>query len=552
LFTPESGAGLDLLETDWREVPERQRSMRAVFDHSWRLLSEREKEVMQALSVFRGGCTRDAAQQIGGASLRELRALINWSLLEHTSSNRYQVHELLRQYGAEKLADQTRDVRDRHGDYCCAALKRWNTDLRGPRQAAAQEEMEHDMENIRAAWEWAAAQRAVALLDQGLDGLYAFLHMRSRGHDNMAACQLAIDAAGQVGERSPETADARRVIARALMHQAFICVYHLGCAAMARPLLDRAAKVLDGLSLAGCDARAERALLLKRMGTLAGLDLEQARRSLEQAASLFRALGDRYEEAWNLYDLGVLLVGHDEVNAALFTLEEGLVQHEALGNRFGIAISHMVLGDLTRGLGNYEVAMQHYRDGLAACRSGRIIHESWALCGMADIHRIRGDVDAARQLYEAGLSAARGSLAYEFTALIGLGALSPDSYAAEDAEQRFQRALAFAQRHNYPWGVACALAALGNLASFQGDFAASADYLRQSVGMVRQDARWNLAAIGLCDLGRTYWLFCPTAAPATRHLRDPGGNRQVRYKGARGRVVRPGGKPSVHRQGPVV
>ena len=69
------GEGLDLLETDWQDVPERQRSMRAVFDYSWNLLTERERDVFQALSVFRGGFTREAARQITGASLRELMAL---------------------------------------------------------------------------------------------------------------------------------------------------------------------------------------------------------------------------------------------------------------------------------------------------------------------------------------------------------------------------------------------------------------------------------------------------------------------------------------------
>ncbi len=60
----EIGQGLDFLETGLSDVPERQRSIRAVFDHSWDLLTEREREVFQQLSVFRGGFTRDAAQKI--------------------------------------------------------------------------------------------------------------------------------------------------------------------------------------------------------------------------------------------------------------------------------------------------------------------------------------------------------------------------------------------------------------------------------------------------------------------------------------------------------
>src|SRR5690606_8111449 len=62
---------LDFLETGLRDVPERQRSIRAVFDHSWRLLDEREREVFAALSVFRRGFTREAAWEVCGAELRD-------------------------------------------------------------------------------------------------------------------------------------------------------------------------------------------------------------------------------------------------------------------------------------------------------------------------------------------------------------------------------------------------------------------------------------------------------------------------------------------------
>jgi len=141
----EIGQGLDFLETDLRDVPERQRSMRAVFDHSWNLLTEREQEVFQGLSVFRGGFTRQAAQRVTVASLRELMALVNKSLLRRAPTGRYEVHELLRQYAAEKL-DQSpsasETARDRHRAYYTAALQGWCEDLKGPRQRTALAEMD--------------------------------------------------------------------------------------------------------------------------------------------------------------------------------------------------------------------------------------------------------------------------------------------------------------------------------------------------------------------------------------------------------------------------
>jgi DNA-binding SARP family transcriptional activator/predicted ATPase len=77
---------IDFLRTNWRDVPERQQSMRAVFDHSWRLLSEREQELFAALSVFRGSFTHQAAQSVTGASLFELMSLVHKSLLQRAST----------------------------------------------------------------------------------------------------------------------------------------------------------------------------------------------------------------------------------------------------------------------------------------------------------------------------------------------------------------------------------------------------------------------------------------------------------------------------------
>jgi predicted ATPase len=107
----------DFLASDLRDLPERQQSLRAVFDHSWRLLTPQEKEVFQQLSIFQGGFNHQAAKAVSGATLRELRALVNKSMLTRTPSGRYQMHDLLQQYGLEKLAEepgQEAAARNRH------------------------------------------------------------------------------------------------------------------------------------------------------------------------------------------------------------------------------------------------------------------------------------------------------------------------------------------------------------------------------------------------------------------------------------------------------
>ena len=100
LLTPQEIAAeirnsLDFLETDQAGVPDRQRSIRAVFESSWKLLDEQEREVFRRLCVFVGSFSRQAAQKVSGASLRTLLKLADKSWLQHTGGGRFLLHELM-------------------------------------------------------------------------------------------------------------------------------------------------------------------------------------------------------------------------------------------------------------------------------------------------------------------------------------------------------------------------------------------------------------------------------------------------------------------------
>ena len=169
----EISQSLDFLETEMRNVPARHRSIRAVFESSWGLLSEAEQDVYEQLSVFRGGFTREAAQQVTGVGLRALMALVNKSLLQRTPQGRYVVHNVLRQYAAERLAaspDKHDQVYDRHCDTYTEFLHQQEEPIRkGKRQAALEE-----IDNLRAAWGWAIETRNIAAIKKSL---YAFSYV---------------------------------------------------------------------------------------------------------------------------------------------------------------------------------------------------------------------------------------------------------------------------------------------------------------------------------------------------------------------------------------
>ena len=114
---------LDLLESDLRDVPERHRSLRAVFESSWVRLEESECGALARLSVFRGGFAREAAEEVAEGDWRVHR-LEQVPFVKRTRA--YEQHELLRKQAEEKLetAFSPRETRDQHTRFYATLLWR--------------------------------------------------------------------------------------------------------------------------------------------------------------------------------------------------------------------------------------------------------------------------------------------------------------------------------------------------------------------------------------------------------------------------------------------
>ncbi|MBV7328618.1 hypothetical protein KFU94_10225 [Chloroflexi bacterium TSY] len=168
--------GIDFLEGHLYNVPARHRSMRAVFDYSWRLLTPEQQRIFSTLSIFRGGFTRKAANDIAGASLRALVGLSNQSLIRARETGRYEIHELLRQFASEKLVSRGEEeaVQTRHGQYYLTLLTEGESGLRKEEPRQTLQSLNSEIGNIRQAWHWATQARHWSLLLDGARGLSKF------------------------------------------------------------------------------------------------------------------------------------------------------------------------------------------------------------------------------------------------------------------------------------------------------------------------------------------------------------------------------------------
>lgn len=164
--------GSALLGAPRLDLPTRHRSMERVFDGSWELLPDDLKEVFPRLAVFRGGFSADAAMQVAGASLSQLLACVDRSLLRSDPSGRFELHELMRRYVGSRLADRgemesTSELHLAHYSAVAAAAK---DQVFGSNLDAGAEVFRVERDNIRSALEWSLstpgyAESAAHLLD---------------------------------------------------------------------------------------------------------------------------------------------------------------------------------------------------------------------------------------------------------------------------------------------------------------------------------------------------------------------------------------------------
>jgi predicted ATPase/DNA-binding SARP family transcriptional activator len=353
----------DFLASAMRDVPVRHQSLRATFDSTWRLLTAEQRETLGSLSRFRGGFDRAGALAIAGATLGQLSALLDKSLLRKDDAGRFDMHGLLRQYAAEKLSASpglAGEVRERHAHYYAGFLGARETDFMGPRAMAARDEVRLELANVRAAVEWATTHWPAEPVRKLLTHLFAFYAVHGWHEGKDAFADLAeVRRAWLAGSKpAGEWRDPTYLVAR--IHQAF---YHsqLGqieesesiSAACQDPLLELelGAELSESLHNLGLNA------------TFRG-DYERGRQLLEQASQLAR---QSEHVAWPCYLLWLgyvyFLVG--EYEAGMVVFQDCYNAFHDRGNEWGMALALTKMGLAADGLGEYASAMHYHRQALA-------------------------------------------------------------------------------------------------------------------------------------------------------------------------------------------
>ncbi|MFN8467643.1 MAG: BTAD domain-containing putative transcriptional regulator [Caldilineaceae bacterium] len=355
----EVARSLDVLAASQRNIPERHRSMRAVFDYSWRLLSAEEQDVLAALSLFAGGFGRDGAQSVARAGLPMLMALAAKSLVQRVDAGRYTLHELVRQYAQERLAGSPAwaAVRERHLAYVAGLAETARDALYSAEQRQWLERLELEHDNMRVALEWAfgdggadQARRAETGL-RLVAGIPRFWNGRGHLREGVAWLERGL-AAG------PDSAPPVR--AEALSTLGWL-VNMLGDTPRAKQLQ------LESLALCrACGDERGMAEALDALGDSAWFDgaLDEAKAYYTEGLALRRRLGSSSAIGLALYSLGRLEVDHGSVEEAQPLLEEALDILRRAGDPRGVALALNGLGRAALRRNEPAVADRLIRDAL--------------------------------------------------------------------------------------------------------------------------------------------------------------------------------------------
>jgi DNA-binding SARP family transcriptional activator/predicted ATPase len=193
---------LDFLSMEWLNLPDRQQSLRATFDYSWRLLNEVERKIFLRLSVFYGSFSTDRAFKVAGVTIKIIKVYLDHSLLQTTGTDRYQIHDLLRQYVQEKLAVSSCEYKRLHERHCqvyLSALVNWEAGLKSPTQLDGLAEMNQEYDNILSAWDWAAEHGPFDEMENACEALRYFFELRGLFEEGITLCQKTMDCLEQDG-----------------------------------------------------------------------------------------------------------------------------------------------------------------------------------------------------------------------------------------------------------------------------------------------------------------------------------------------------------------
>ena len=351
---------LDILASRSSDAPARHRSLRAAFDGSWRLLDDEQRRALASLSVFRGPFSREMAEAITGAELTTLAELVARSLIRR-AGERYEMHELIKRYAAERLeADGAATAREAHARAFADRVASRAERLRGAQSPTARSELRPDLPDIEAAAAWAVghwgSDEVVPLLE-GLTVMWV-TQVDPVGPPVMRALWNVVENDRDPALDTGSAVPMRTKLAGYLAVSLASIDANRESDAIIDEHLDQVRATGDRWDLATC-------LLARGINHDNRDENAEAIAPLEEANALYAALGDELMQVETLTGLGWARLLLDDAAAARDSFEQAKQLALEVGNPVTIAFTESKLGALDDAEGRPADALRRHLDAFA-------------------------------------------------------------------------------------------------------------------------------------------------------------------------------------------
>lgn len=387
--------GLDFLVLSNRDVDPRHRTIRAVLDHSWSLLNAAERHALARLSVFHGGCEREAATIITGVPLPTIVALLDKSLVQPrqgAATTRFTLHELVLRYAAERLAETPADqqaTEERHSAYYAELLQRSLGTQSGEVYPKTWAVLARDIDNLRAAWIYAAKTGATTIvlnMAHGLMTLYDYHGWLLDGATLFGQAADALQAAGK---------DADSAYGFVLGIQGYL-LFRSGQLTASVPLLNTGVAIAEA---AGNSRVAAQLLMYSGTVELSHGHFSVAQQQYLQSAELAARANNQATYLWALFFQGMIALYTNDLTTAEQHFTTCLKAWRTQNYGRGIASSLNGLADIALERGDIAAAERAAREGLqitSLSHDAPALGRSLRQLGMIALER--GELDEARYL----------------------------------------------------------------------------------------------------------------------------------------------------------
>lgn len=494
---------LGFLHTDRADFLERHRSLVAVFDSFWNMLSPTEQMTLCKLSVFNIGFSSKAALYVAGASPFFLDALATRSFLRKTGVDFYEMHELLRRYSLEKLQilqEDYRRARELHCQFYTEFLQS-QRDLIATGNLNASD-LFPERENLRLAWSWAVENTCLDELKRGVYGLYSYNMLAGHFKEGEISFGNAIDKLEDARQEDSYAHEAiLPLLAQLYVRRAGFLV-KLGLFDEAISCAQKGVRLAETCQLDAIQAE----------GFLEWGDALRGQGDFKNAAELLKRsleIADRMElpilQVDCLYALGGVAHYLGDNEAQLRYAHAALKISESQGDLRGLgkAYNLLAIGEETEG--DYSLAKTYFERSIKICReAGDRRGESIPLINLGALLQLLGNYALARNVYEQFLQIKRNlsDRPGEIWGMVYLSLLFHQLGNHSAAEVYAHQALLASDEIGDRNNRGNALNNLGHALDGLGEYKQAAEVYQQALNLRREMGQNKLAIESLAGLAR--------------------------------------------------